>query len=192
MKRTDLLTIAMAMATLLPLATQAHGIGFDSAPAIAKPSMCVKTDQIVFSCALDGGKKVVSICASGDVANDKGRFYYAYGHDVAHPELTYPANNTTPADFTRTHLSFAGNTGGYAYAFGRPGFKYVVYAISGSNEMTNDGLLVLKSDESKPVKHARCDAGTITDTDDSMLLHATLKWKIDPTIDAHGLPDVGK
>jgi hypothetical protein len=64
--------------------------------------------------------------------------------------LTYPAAGHE-GDFTRTHLTFAGNTGGYAYAFKNDSFKYVVYSVAGSNNVQEGGLVVLKDGEAKPV-----------------------------------------
>lgn len=152
----------------------------------AAPTMCAKGDQPVFSCPLAGGTKTVSICATGDVAHGAGRFYYAYGRDSSKPELKYPAD-AGQAEFTRTHLSFAGNTGGYAYAFTNAGFKYVVYSVSGSNNLQDGGLVVLKDGQAKPVKQSSCQAGKVTDTDEDALIDATLKWKSDPAIEKNGV-----
>ncbi|URL59519.1 hypothetical protein IM816_05285 [Luteibacter flocculans] len=160
-------------------------------PAIAlasttPASMCAKSDQVVFSCPLAGSQKTVSMCVAGDVAHGAGRFYYAYGRE-GKPELTYPAAGSE-GEFTRTHLTFAGNTGGYAYAFTNAGFKYVIYSVSGSNNLQDGGLVVLKDGQAKPVKQSTCQSGKVTDTDDDALIDATLKWKSDPAIDKNGIP----
>ncbi|NII53263.1 hypothetical protein [Luteibacter sp. SG786] len=152
----------------------------------APESMCGKSDQVVFSCPLAGSTKTVSMCAAGDVAHGTGRFYYAYGRP-AKPELTYPAPGNE-GEFTRTHLTFAGNTGGYAYGFTNAGFKYIVYSISGSSNLQEGGLVVLKDDQATPVKHSACQAGNVTDTDEDALIDATLKWKSDPIIEKNGIP----
>jgi len=171
----------VALALLLPC------VGYAAAPA---PTMCAKPDQPIFSCSLKGTQKTVSICAAGDVAKGSASFYYAYGSNSAKPELFYPARGAQVADpFTRTHLMFAGNTGGYAYAFVNGGFKYVVYAISGSDDQEDDGLIVMKDGEKKALKRTACEAGTITDSDNADIVRATLKWKKDPSIDQNGLPD---
>jgi hypothetical protein len=168
---------AFAGATGLPAA----------APASAASTMCAKGDAVVFSCPLAGSTKVVSFCAAGDVAHDKGRFYYAYGRDAAKPELTYPAQGAE-GDFTRSHLGFAGNTGGYAYAFTNAGFKYVVYSVSGANNLQDGGLVVLKDGEAKPVKNSSCKPGAVIDTEDDALIDATLKLKRDPALEKSGIP----
>jgi hypothetical protein len=173
--RTLLLLIAMA-----PFAANA-GV------ATPAPTMCAKGDQPVFSCPLAGGGKTVSICAAGDVAHGAGRFYYGYGKAGAKPELTYPASGEAAA-FTRTHLMFGGNSGGYAYAFTNAGFKYVVYSVSGANNLQGGGLTVIKDGQAKPLKQSTCQAGKMTDTEDDALIDATLKWKSDPAIEKNGVP----
>ena len=156
-----------------------------SLASTTSPSMCEKSDKVVFSCPLAGGTKTVSMCAAGDVAHGAGRFYYAYGRP-GKAELTYPAAGGE-GGFTRTHLTFAGNTGGYAYAFTNAGFKYVVYSVSGSNNLQDGGLVVLKDGQAKPVKQSTCQEGKVTDTDEDALIEATLKWKSDPAIERNGI-----
>jgi len=170
------------MRTILPIA-----LLLLTAPTFASTTMCTKGDAVVFSCPLAGSTKVVSICAAGDFAHDEGRFYYAYGRDASHPELTYPSG-ASMGEFTRSHLRFAGSTGGYAYAFTNAGFKYVVYSISGASNLQDGGLVVLKEGEAKPVKRSSCQSGAIVDTEDDALIDATLKLKRDAVIEKTGLP----
>lgn len=150
------------------------------------PTMCAKGDQPVFSCPLDGTNRTVSLCASGDVAHGAGRFYYGYGRVGATPELTYPAN-AEKAAFTRTHLVFGGGSGGYAYAFTHAGFKYIVYSVSGANNLQDGGLTVTQEGQTKPLKQITCQAGKVTDTEDDALIDATLKWKSDSAIEKTGV-----
>jgi len=173
-------------AKALVLVVSTSVISTTALAGIAPESMCGKADQVVFSCSLDGNRKIVSMCAAGDVAHGAGRFYYVYGRE-GKPELTYPAAGSE-GEFTRTHLTFAGNTGGYAYAFTNAGFKYVVYSVSGANNLQDGGLVVLKDGQAKPVKQSTCQAGKVTDTDEDALIDATLKWKSDPAIEKNGIP----
>jgi len=168
---------------LFLFATPAFAAAAPPVPA----TMCARGDAVVFSCPLAGSTKVVSICAAGDVAHDKGRFYYAYGRDATKPELAYPTVGAT-GEFTRSHLGFAGNTGGYAYAFTNAGFKYVVYSVSGANNLQDGGLVVLQDGESRPVKRSSCQPGAVIDTEDDTLIDATLKLKRDPALEKSGLP----
>lgn len=155
--------------------------------AAIPPTMCLKGDQPVFSCPLAGATKTVSLCAAGDVVKGTGHYYYAYGRDVSHAELTYPASGGQ-GEFTRSHLMFAGNTGGFAYAFASSGFKYVLYSISGADNLENQGLVVFKDGEDKPIKSTRCQAGKVSYAEDRSLIRPTLKWKSDPAIEDHGIP----
>lgn len=157
------------------------------AVATSTPTMCATGDQPVFSCPLADGSKTVSICAAGDVTHGSGGFYYAYGRAGAKPELTYPSGGDVAA-FTRTHLMFGGNTGGYAYAFTKAGFKYIVYSVSGADKPQDGGLVVTKDGQAKPLKQSTCKAGKVTETEDDSLIDATLKWKIDPVIEKTGVP----
>ena len=151
-------------------------------------TMCAKTDEIVFSCPLDRGKKTASMCASGDIAGGTGRFYYSYGHGGS-PELVYPASGESPRSaFTRTHLGFAGNTGGYAYGFSNKGFKYTIYSMSGERNLQNGGVIVQRASDSKVMAKMSCQAGKITETESDPLIDATLKWKSDSAIESNGLP----
>jgi hypothetical protein len=153
----------------------------------ASGSMCASNEKVVFSCSLAGRNKVVSMCAAGDVAHGAGRFYYAYGHPGA-PELVYPAPGQNVADpFTRSHLGFAGATGGYAYSFVNNQFKYVVYSISGTG-VNKGGVIVQRNGAAAVVADMKCQQTTITESDDDSVLDSTLKWKNDPSISAHGLP----
>jgi hypothetical protein len=151
-------------------------------------TMCAKPDDVVFSCPLDKSKKIVSMCVANGATSSKGRFYYAYGHDGA-PELVYPASGQ-PSDgaFTRTHLGFAGNTGGYAYGFNNKGFKYTVYSISGESNLQRGGVIVQRASDSKVVAKMSCQAGKITETESDPIIDATLTWKSDGSIESKGLP----
>lgn len=154
--------------------------------AASPPTMCAKGDRPLFSCPLSGSKKTVSICLSGSADQGQGHYYYAYGNAGGRPDLTYPADGSE-GEFTRTHLMFGGATGGYAYGFTNGGFKYIVYSISGT-QLENQGLLVMKEGEKKPVKEATCQPGHVTQPDDRSIADPPLKWKPDPEIDGHGLP----
>lgn len=150
-------------------------------------SMCANPDQVVFSCPLANGKKKVSICAAGDVRHGAGRFYYAYGH-VGAPDLVYPAQGQNVADpFARTHLLYGGATGGQAYSFVNAQYKYIVYAISGTGT-DSGGVIVQRTADGHVLADMKCQQGKVTQTDDDSLIDATLKWKSDSDIHAHGLP----
>lgn len=161
------------------------------APAADNPgkaSMCAATEQVLFSCTLASGGKQVSICAAGDAQAGTPRFYYAYGKQGAPAELRYPASAAGAADFTRTHLTFAGNTGGFAYGFNNGGYKYLLYSISGSYGLEDQGLIVQKDGQQKPVKQSKCVADSVFESEDDALFRITRQWPQDEGIAGHGLP----
>ncbi len=162
-------------------------LGLCSLPSLAADTastLCASTDKVVFSCPLGNGRKIVSMCASGDA----GRFYYAYGRPAS-PELIYPARDR-PSDgvFTRTHLGFAGNNGGYAFAFVNGAYRYIVYSTSGSNNRQDGGVIVQRSGDAGVAKKMQCQSSRIVESQDDGVIDATLKWKSDSQIAAHGLP----
>lgn len=164
-----------------------------SAPAslremsLLKGTMCTPTDKVIFSCPLEGGKKIVSICAAGGVDQKEGYFYYVYGRPFA-PELMYPPENKKSAStFTYSHLVYGGATGGAAYSFVNNGYKYIVYSISGTG-IEDGGVLVQRVGASRAARDMKCKQGKITESEDEVLIKAIMKWKPDVDIEAHGLP----
>ena len=161
------------------------------ASAADKPgttSMCAAAERVLFSCTLASGAKQVSICATGNARPGAPSFYYAYGKQGKPAELRYPASDASAANFTRTSLGFAGNTGGFAYGFNNGGFKYLLYSISGSYGLEDQGLIVQKDGQEKPVKQSKCVAGTVFESEDDELFRITRQWPADQGIAQHGLP----
>ncbi|GAA0242899.1 hypothetical protein [Rhodanobacter caeni] len=150
---------------------------------------CAAGDQVVFSCPLAKGTKIASVCATQGKSGAATTFYYAFGHAGA-AEFRFPApGHGDKATFSRTHLGFAGNTGGYAYSFANAGYKYIVYAISGEGSSRDGGVIVQPLDHSKPATKLACRATAITETSDDQLIDTTLELKKDPQIESSGLPE---
>lgn len=134
------------------------------------------------------GKKIASVCATHFENHAEPTFYYAFGSADA-PELRFPAlGSADNAAFSRTHLGFAGNTGGYAYSFSNAGYKYVVYSISGAKSLRDGGVIVQPPEKSKSATKLACRSTAITETSDDSLIRATLHLKKDPQIQSSGLP----
>jgi hypothetical protein len=153
-------------------------------------SMCRPDDVVLFSCPTKNKQKDISMCASKGPTQDGRRYYYAYGRSADVPEMTYPSPHdaTAPAQlFTRTFLTYAGGTGGYAYSFSRQGYKYIVYSISGT-DINKAGVEVQKLDNGKIVADIKCQPGKVVDAADENLIRETLKWPVDTDIDGHGVP----
>jgi hypothetical protein len=149
-------------------------------------SLCAPAETILFSCETQAGK-TVSLCASQPVSTDQGHLYYAYG-SPGHPELVFPSERRPPTDFKRTHLTFAGSTGGYAYSFENADYRYIVYSISGAENLEEQGLLITRGNKRKAISAQQCRNGSVVEDDNTELLDLTLTWPVDRDLDEHGLP----
>jgi len=165
-------------------------LGMCSLPSLATDTastLCASMDKVVFSCPLGNGKKIVSMCASGDAGQGHGRFYYAYGRPST-PELVYPAKDE-PSDgvFMRSHLVYGGASGGTTYSFVKGGYKYIVYSIAGTG-FHDGGIIVQRPGGAGVAKRTQCQSSKIVESQDDGIIDATLTWKNDSQITAHGLP----
>jgi hypothetical protein len=150
-------------------------------------ALCAAAEHALFSCEIAGKGKLASLCASPEVDGKPGYIYYVYGRPDQ-IELTYPAQKTSSArNFARTHLLFAGNTGGYAYSFKNGETKYILYSVSGSMSFEQQGVLAL--DQSGRTQAAlECAPGTLIEDDVGSLRTLILRLEADESIQDHGLP----
>lgn len=165
-------------------------LGMCSLPSLATDTastLCAPTDKVVFSCPLGNGKKIVSMCTSGDASQEHEHFYYAYGRPST-PELVYPAKDQ-PSDgvFMRSHLVYGGASGGTAYSFVKDGYKYIVYSIAGTS-FHDGGIIVQHRGDARVVKKMQCQAANIVESQDDHIIDTTLTWKSDSQLTTHGLP----
>lgn len=58
--------------------------------SFAAPNHCSRAEEIIFSCSVEDGPKVVSLCASTRLSAKAGTLYYRFG-PPSRPELEYPA-----------------------------------------------------------------------------------------------------
>lgn len=153
------------------------------------PSMCSKSEAVVFSCPLGKGKKVVSLCAAR-LPNQGGTpYYYAYGRPSS-PELLYPPKGqVSTGAFAQAHLVYGGASGGTAYSFVNGGYKYIVYSISGTG-FDDGGVLVQRLGQTDAARDMKCQRGKITESNDDKIINATQQWKHDTDLETHGLPSV--
>ncbi|MBO9648879.1 MAG: hypothetical protein J7605_10230 [Variovorax sp.] len=147
-------------------------------------SLCGVNEETVFACTLERNKKIVSLCAT-----PASNFYYAYGRPAS-IELRYPSRDIQEIAFTRTHLSFAGNTGGYAYAFRNGTYKYILYSISGERNYERSGLIVQRDGSARALQDMHCQASTVVETENDLTLKATYQWSRDSEIESTGLPSL--
>jgi hypothetical protein len=155
--------------------------------AQARGNLCAKTDLVVLSCVLDGGKKSVSLCASADKHEGQRHFRYVFGRPSA-PELVFPSDDEAARDvFTRSHLRFMGGTGGYAFAFANRDYKYILFLISGT-DLLNAGVVVQRVGNERSISKMKCEKATIVESEDREIFNETDRWERDDVIDGHGFP----
>lgn len=152
----------------------------------APGTLCAAQEAALFSCTLTSGGKA-SLCASRDAAAGSGHVYYAYG-STANLELLFPATRQPPSEFRRTHMTFAGSTGGYAYSFENRGYRYILYSVSGASGLQDQGLLVTRGDPRRAISGSACKPGSVVEDESPELLDPILEWDPDPDLEQHGLP----
>jgi hypothetical protein len=125
----------MKVAGLLGLLLLATGPG-----QAATPTHCAANEQTVFSCVTD--HKVVSVCASGDLAQHGGSLSYRFGA-LGRPEISYPSPGQSQEVVKAGRWVFAGG-GGAWLAFHRSAYRYIVYSAVGRGWHEKAGLAVEK------------------------------------------------
>lgn len=157
-------------------------------------TLCANNENIVMSCAIEGENKIASICASKGITNQSGYVYYAFGV-FDKPELIFPNDKSPPGDrFRRTHLFFAGATGGVAYSFANNGWKYIFYSISGTG-FEDQGVMTVpvNADPNTKAKAALiCNKASYIESDNVELRRYVNTWKADSAIDRLGLPPLSE
>jgi hypothetical protein len=87
-------------------------------------TLCEKSEEIYFSCQIE--KKILSICASGNISPKNGYVQYRYGAP-GHIELEYPSQPVPPkGKITISDIS-EGNVSFTHLKFKHQGYAYVVY-----------------------------------------------------------------
>lgn len=74
-----------------------------SSSVFAANTHCSKDEQVLLSCQLTKSSKVLSLCASKDLAKDQGSLVYRFGK-IGKPEFTFPESpKDSLAAFTYSH-----------------------------------------------------------------------------------------
>ena len=150
-------------------------------------SVCNRNEQVVFSCKIE--RDVVYLCASKTSGDDAPVIRYLQG-PVAQPKLIYSSVNAASGKpLRRSHLGFAGGTGGYAYSFEHEDAKYIVYSISGVVAFQRVVVLIAPLGEAQKVDDRPCERGSLSETDDVALIKSTRLLPSDPDIERKGLPE---
>lgn len=111
-----------------------------AASAATVPTLCLPSEDNVFSCG--AGKKVISVCASKDLAADRGYLQYRFGLPKK-PELTIPSDRSVPPAKSAVSGNLVFSGGGGAYLRFKAGdYEYVVYTAIGKGWGEKDGVAI--------------------------------------------------
>jgi hypothetical protein len=127
--------------------------GLISSTAFAAPTLCLSAEENVFSCHT-ATKKMISVCASKDMAADHGYLQYRFG-SPGKVEVVVPADRSVlPANSALSGtLMFSGGGGGYL-RFKAGDYDYVVYTAVGKGWGEKDGVATEKN--GKRLSHVSC------------------------------------
>jgi len=97
-------------AIVISIALSANHLPSSAAPAASPSSiapqttsLCAKDERVIFSCPVKRPAKIVSLCASKDLASDRGYLQYRFGLP-GKIELEYPKDRQgTQSKFQYTH-----------------------------------------------------------------------------------------
>lgn len=142
---------------------------------------CEAGERVVFSCELQENGQVMSLCLA-----EAGAARFLLSDRAGAPVFEYPNARGSSTDFRRTHLTFAGDTGGFAYSFVHDETKHIIYSVSGRG-FEDHGLLRIETD-AKVARVQHCRPGTLVDGDDEGVVSATLRWPEDEMLGRTGLP----
>jgi len=118
------ITIALVLFVSLVLLSSSSELASASQPRKLQPgTLCQAGERIIFSCPVKRPAKIVSLCASKDLTNERGYVQYRFGLPGS-VELEYPRERTGTqekfhyshyfrAQFDLTEISFTNN--GYEY-----------------------------------------------------------------------------
>jgi hypothetical protein len=142
-----------------------------SASAKAAPTPCLDNEDNIFSCS--AGKKIISVCASKDLAADHGYLQYRFGSPNK-VELAVPADRAvSPANSAVSGtLTFSGGGGAYL-RFKSGDYEYAVYTAIGKGWGEKDGVAIEKS--GKRLSDVSCKDEPVSKLGDEFFTKAGLK-----------------
>lgn len=128
-------------APLLAAALFATGQPHAVADGTAAASHCTAGEQTLFACST--GRKLLSVCASADLALDAGVVQYRFGTSDGSPFVLPVAAADWRIAVRGGSLMFSGGGGAYL-AFANPPYRYVVYTAIGRGWGSRAGVVVEK------------------------------------------------
>lgn len=127
----------LGLAAALFALSQPHAMAADASVA----SHCTAGQRTLFACST--GRKLLSVCASADLAKDSGFVQYRFGAP-GRTAFVLPVAGADWRAATRSgSLMFSGGGGSYI-AFANPPYRYVVYSAIGSGWGSKAGVVVEK------------------------------------------------
>jgi hypothetical protein len=94
--------------------------------SLQKGSLCVEGEKVVFSCVIQKSAKVVSLCASPDLARDRGYLQYRFGLP-GKLELEYPHNKESSTQAFKYNHYFRAQVDLTEISFSKDNFQYTVF-----------------------------------------------------------------
>jgi hypothetical protein len=123
-------------------------------PGVPQPNtLCAKDERVIFSCPVKRPAKIVSVCASKDLAGDRGYLQYRFGLP-GKIELEYPKDRQgTQAKFQYSHY-FRAQFDMTSINFTIDGYEYSVFDDYNGEEkpkITSQGVSVTAPGKPKEV-----------------------------------------
>src|ERR1044072_6516333 len=121
-----LMTIALVLLVSLVLLSPGNEATFASQPRRLQPgTLCDAVERIIFSCPVKRPAKIVSLCASKDLTNERGYVQYRFGLS-GNVEDEYPKERTGQQRAFHYSRYFHAQVDLRAIGFTNNGFEYQI------------------------------------------------------------------
>jgi hypothetical protein len=121
-------------------------------------SLCRDEEQVIFSCAVNPGERIVSLCASSVVDHRRGYLQYRYGKPGA-VDMQFPqARANTQRAFRYAHY-FRAQVDRTEVSFDNHGYRYTIfhyYEGDVTPATTDAGVRVSKHGATEPQTELQC------------------------------------
>ncbi len=171
MRKLELLLVLAAIVVCAASANRRPSAAAPTAspePGVPQPNtLCAKNERVIFSCPVKRPAKIVSVCASKDLAGDRGYLQYRFGLP-GKIELEYPKDRQgTRAKFHYTHY-FRAQFDMTSINFTIDGYEYSVFDDYNGEEkpkISSQGVSVTAPGKPKEVSFV-CSTKPKADYDD--------------------------
>lgn len=121
------------------------------ATAAPVASHCTAEESTLFACST--GRKLLSVCATADLARDSGVVQYRFGRP-GRDAFVLPMVEADWRAVTRAGRLMISGGGGAYLAFSNPPYRYIVYTAIGSGWDSKAGVVVEK--HGRRIANLRC------------------------------------